>query len=122
EKQEIKEFIENKEYVQEPIKGTEKGMFEGKNIVYLQMESLQDFVLNEQVEGEEITPFLNSLLSESYHFTNFYPQTAEGNSSDAELLALTSVYPVREGSTFFRFPDKNYPSILKHLEQEGYEN
>src|SRR3712207_218879 len=41
--------------------------------------------------------------------------------SDAELLANTSIFPVRRGSTFFRYPNNTYPSSLpKLLEDIGY--
>jgi phosphoglycerol transferase MdoB-like AlkP superfamily enzyme len=122
EKSEIKVFLSEKDAYKQTILKAEEGIFKNKNIVYLQMESLQNFVLNEKIDGKEITPFINSLLKNSIYFNNLHPQTAEGNSSDAELLALTSIYPLKEGSTFFRFPERNYPSTLKDLKEEGYES
>ncbi|MBD8070547.1 LTA synthase family protein [Bacillus sp. PS06] len=98
------------------------GAGKGKNLIVIQVESLQNFVINQQVEGKEITPVLNSLLDNSLYFSNFYPQTAEGNSSDAELLVNTSLYPVREGSTFFRYGHHSYPSLAKLLAEDGYQS
>ncbi|HUX46372.1 MAG TPA: LTA synthase family protein, partial [Desulfosporosinus sp.] len=37
-----------------------------------------------------------------------------------DLMTNTSVYPVRQGSTFFRFPGNTYNSLPKILESHGY--
>lgn len=96
-----------------------KGLFKGKNLLLIQWESLENFVINQKVEGQEITPTLNKILSESFYFNNFREQTWNGTSSDAELITNTSVFPVREGATFFRYPSNTYknslPNIMKRL-------
>ena len=96
-------------------------LFQGKNLIVLQIESLEKFVIGKQVNGQEITPNLNRLLKNSLYFSNFYEQVYNGTSSDADLLANTSVYPVRQGSTFFRFPGNTYNSLPKILESHGYQ-
>jgi len=96
-------------------------LFKGKNLIVLQVESLEKFVVGKQVNGQEITPNLNRLLNNSLYFPNFYEQVWNGTSSDAELMANTSVYPVRQGSTFFRFPGNTYNSLPKILESHGYQ-
>lgn len=98
------------------------GVFKGKNLILIQWESLETFVVNQKINGEEITPNLNRLLNNSLYFDNFYEQTYGGTSSDAELITNTSVFPVRDGSTFFRFPgniyDKSLPNIFERM---GYD-
>src|SRR5690606_38718774 len=56
------------------------GVAEGKNVIFISAESLQSFVINETVNGQEITPFLNSLVEDedTYYFENFYHQTEQG--------------------------------------------
>src|SRR5699024_10064849 len=62
--------------------GPYSGMGRGKNVIVLQVEALQDFVINEEINGQEITPFLNSLVNEeAVYFPNFYEQTALGRTS-----------------------------------------
>jgi lipoteichoic acid synthase len=97
-----------------------KGLLEGQNLILLQVESLENFVLQKSSNTQEITPTLNRLLSNSIYFPNFYEQVWNGTTSDAELLANTSLYPVRRGSTFFRFPQNQYNSLPVLLEQKGY--
>ena len=97
-----------------------KGIYKGKNLLILQVESLENFVIGQSVDGQEITPTLNKLLSNSLYFDNYYTQINEGTSSDADLLTNTSVFPVRKGSTFFRFPYTTYNSLPKIMEKHGY--
>lgn len=52
------------------------------------MESLQNFVIGLEVNGQEITPNINSFLRDSgtVYFSNCYQQVGSGNTADAELL------------------------------------
>lgn len=97
------------------------GKLQGKNLLVLQVESLEEFVIGQRVNGQEITPNLNRLLNNSLYFSDFYEQVWNGTTSDAELMTNTSVYPVRQGSTFFRFPGNTYNSLPKILERQGYQ-
>jgi len=97
-----------------------KGMFKGKNLLIIQVESLENFVINQKVNGQVITPNLNKLLANSLYFSNFYEQVYNGTSVDADLMTNTSVYPVRTGATFFRFPNNIYNSLPKMLRGAGY--
>ncbi|WP_201713963.1 LTA synthase family protein [Rossellomorea arthrocnemi] len=107
------------------IKSTKKdpsalfGAAKGKNLILVSMESTQNFVINEKVNGKEITPFLNSLIKDSFYFSNIYDQTAQGKTSDAEFMIDTGLYPLSSGSAFVRKPDnvyKSLPHILRKRE------
>ena len=109
----LKEDLPDNEYA---------GIFKGKNLIVLQWESLETFVVNQKINGQEITPNLNKLLNNSLYFDNFYEQTYNGTSSDAELMTNTSAFPVREGTTFFRYPANEYKYSLPNIfERMGYE-
>ncbi|WP_242960914.1 LTA synthase family protein [Clostridium peptidivorans] len=97
-----------------------KGIFKGKNVIFLQVESLENFVINKKINGQEVTPNLNKILNNSYYFSNFHEQVYNGTSVDSDLMANTSVHPVRKGATFFRFPQNTYNSLPKLLKEEGY--
>ncbi|MDO0821915.1 LTA synthase family protein [Desulfosporosinus nitroreducens] len=94
---------------------------QGKNLIVIQVESLENFVIGKRVNDQEITPNLNRLLKNSLYFSRFYEQVWNGTSSDADLMINTSVYPVRQGATFFRFPGNTYNSLPKILENQGYQ-
>lgn len=121
---EEKTKIEN--YFNEKPKTTDnfKGIAKGKNLIIVQVEALQHFVINRKTEaGEEITQNLNKLIKESAYFDNFYFQIGGGNTSDAEFLVNTSLYPAKEGSVYFRFPNNKYHSlgnILKEMDYNTY--
>ncbi|MBM7583522.1 lipoteichoic acid synthase [Bacillus pakistanensis] len=92
------------------------GIAKGKNIVLISMESTQDFVINQKVNGKEVTPFLNDLVKNSFYFSQIYDQTAQGKTSDAEFMVDTGLYPLASGSVFVRRPENTFyslPHILK---------
>lgn len=97
-----------------------KAMFKGKNLLIIQVESLETFVIDQKIDGQEITPNLNKLLKNSLYFSNIHEQVNNGTSSDSDLLTNTSIYPVRSGSTFFRFPNNSYNSLPKLLQKQSY--
>lgn len=118
ENQEIKTWFAQK---QENLPTNQyNGIFKGQNLIMIQVESLDNFIINQKVNGQEITPNLNKLLANSLYFSNFYEQVYNGSSADADLMANTSVYPVRTGATFFRFPNNTYNSLPKILQGVGY--
>lgn len=119
-KQEIKTWFEKKNASNLPD-NQYSGIFKGKNLLVIQVESLENFVINRKVNGQEITPNLNKLLGNSLYFNNYNEEVNQGTTSDAELMTNTSIYPVASGSTFFRYPDnKYYNSLPNILKREGY--
>jgi len=100
-----------------------KGVGSGKNLILIQVESLESQVLLRTVDGKEITPNLNKLISRSLFFPNIKEQVREGNSSDAEFMVNTSLYPVDEGVVFYRFYDRVYDDSLPNiLKGRGYQS
>lgn len=98
-----------------------RGVLAGKNLIVIQFESLENILIGSSFYGYEITPNINSLLKNSIYFNNIYEQTRDGNSSDAELLFNTSLYPLGSGSAFLRFGDNEYPgSLPRQLKKLGY--
>lgn len=99
-----------------------KSLFRGNNLILLQCESLENFVIGKSIGGQEITPNLNRLLGNSLYFRNFMEQVGDGTSSDAEFIANTSVYPLRSGAggLGWRYPENSYNSLPKLLEKRGY--
>lgn len=100
--------------------GSYHGIAKGKSLIVIQAEALQQFVINRKVNGHEITPNLNKLIKDSLYFDNIYYQVAGGNTSDAEFLCNTSLYPVNEGAVYMRFPQNIYNSLPNILKKQGY--
>lgn len=97
------------------------GQTAGKNIILVQVEALQNFVLGLKIDGCEVTPNLNRLINESLYFPNFYSQIAQGNTSDAEFITSTSLYPVEDGVISSDFTDRVFPSFPRMLKDIGYD-
>ncbi|MBE6062289.1 MAG: LTA synthase family protein [Clostridium butyricum] len=96
------------------------GSAKGKNLIYIQVESLENFVIDKTINGKEITPVLNKLTQSSVYFPNIFEQVNEGTSSDCDFIVNTSLFPVRRGTAFFRYPNNNYNSMPKILSNNGY--
>ncbi|QRG70281.1 LTA synthase family protein [Brevibacillus choshinensis] len=98
-----------------------KGIFQGKNVVFIHFESLESSVIGQRIHGQEITPELNKLLSHSFYFPKIKEQVGEGNSADAEFMVLNSLYPLPQGIISLRYPSNSYFAFPKELAGHGYE-
>lgn len=96
------------------------GIVKGQNIVVISLESLQEFAIGLEVNGEELTPFLNEFIQQCYYFDNFYQQTAQGKTSDAEFITENSLYPTNRGSAFYAKAENQYESLASILNDNGY--
>ncbi|MDQ0430417.1 phosphoglycerol transferase MdoB-like AlkP superfamily enzyme [Planomicrobium stackebrandtii] len=98
------------------------GIAEGKNLIVVTLESMQSFTINEQMNGQTITPFLNELTEDedTVYFPNFYHQTGLGKTSDSEFLLENSLYPLSGGAVFFTHGGNTYNSMAEKLGNQGY--
>jgi phosphoglycerol transferase MdoB-like AlkP superfamily enzyme len=97
-----------------------KGIFKGKNIIFLQIESMENFVINKRAGGQEITPNLNKMLNNSLYFDNIFEQNNGGNSIDCDMLVNTSVFTLGDRITFLDEGQVNYYSLPRLLKKNGY--
>ncbi|MFT8323053.1 MAG: LTA synthase family protein [Bacillus sp. (in: firmicutes)] len=95
---------------------------EGMNVVYISLESLQSFIIDYKLDGQEVTPFLNSLTKDSntFYFKNFYHQTGQGKTSDAEFMMDNSLYGMSQGSVFVNKAQNTLQSAPAILKTKGY--
>lgn len=112
------EFYSNKD--DSTTKNKYTGVFEGKNVVLVHMESIMSMFMNLKINDVEVTPTLNKLSKEGLYFSNFYPQVSTGTSSDTEFTLNTSLMPALSGTVFVNYYDRNYLSLEKLLKQKGY--
>lgn len=95
-------------------------IFKGKNVIFVHMESMTDFLMNTNINGVEITPNINRLASEGMYFRNFYPQISVGTSSDTEFTLTSSLMPATNGTVFVSYYDRDYVTIPKLFSEQGY--
>ncbi|MDO3412281.1 LTA synthase family protein [Saccharibacillus sp. CPCC 101409] len=96
------------------------GAAEGMNVVVVQMESFQNFPIGYKLDGTEVTPNLNALVEESFYFPHIFQQIGPGNTSDAEFISNTSIYPTAQIAMSTGYGDRQIPSSPRLLESKGY--
>lgn len=100
------------------------GIAKGRNVIVIHLESFQQFLIDKKVNGQEVTPFLNSLYhgNDTYAFDNFFHQVGQGKTSDAENMLETSTFGLPQGSLFATLGSDNTfvaaPAILN--QRAGY--
>ncbi len=95
------------------------GVLENKNVLIVQLEAMQEFVINKEINGKEITPNLNEFLSKNVTFTNMHMQSYS-TTADSEHSTITSIYPMENGMSFSRYYTNTYDDIFKIFNQKGY--
>ncbi|TWT26148.1 LTA synthase family protein [Planomicrobium sp. CPCC 101110] len=119
------ELVEVNNYIRSNQAEPSKDMFgiaEGRNLIVVSLESLQTFPINNEMNGETITPFLNELTKDedTIYFPNFYHQTGLGKTSDSEFLFENSLYPLSGGAVFFTHSGNTFNSLSEKLGSKGY--
>ncbi len=112
------EYYSNKEDNHQKNKYT--GIYEGKNVVLIHMESIMNMFIDLKINDVEVTPTLNKLTREGLYFPHFYPQVSTGTSSDTEFTLNTSLMPALSGTVFVNYYDRNYVSLEKLLKEKNY--
>lgn len=98
-----------------PVSGVEHR----RHCVVILAESFEGWMLERNVEGKEVTPYLNRWLKDSctLYAPRVQTQVRGGRSIDAQLLVNTGLLPIANGAYSIRFPNHRYPSLAKALKQ-----
>ena len=104
------------------------GMFEGKNLIVIMMESVGDIMIN-----EEYFPNFYKMLSEGWYWENNYSPRNSCATGNNEFSGLTSLYSIHNTCTaniykknkysesiFGLFNNKNYTTFSAHDYTEAY--
>ncbi|RXZ82331.1 LTA synthase family protein [Paenibacillaceae bacterium] len=97
------------------------GAYSGSNVIMIQAEAMQNFMIGQTYQGQEITPHLNRLVEQSVYFSQFYHQTAQGRTSDADFAAQCSMLPLPTGSVFIRYAHNTFDCLPGILSSNGFE-
>lgn len=98
------------------------GIAKGRDLIVIQVESLQDFVIDREYEAQEITPVLNSLIRErgTLYFDHYYMQIGAGNTSDAEFATNNSIYGSEKSYTYDLYKNNSFRGLPILLKEAGY--
>jgi phosphoglycerol transferase MdoB-like AlkP superfamily enzyme len=104
-----------------PVPDDSFGNARGKNLVVIQVEALQQWVIDTRVRGVEITPFLNRLKRErAMYFSGLWDQTAISPTADCEYLAMNSLHPLPDAAVVFRHAENDFVALPGLLGRQGY--
>lgn len=97
------------------------GIGEGKNLIVVQVEALQNFVINASYNGQVLTPNLNALINkDSLYFDHYYSNIGKGNTADAEFSTLNSLYPVIDRECYTLYVNNTFNGLPWLLREKGY--
>lgn len=96
-----------------------EGIAENKNVIILQLESVQNFAINATINGKEITPNLNKFLKENINVTDMHA-TSYTTTADSEHSVITSTYPQENGEAFSKYYGNTYDDIFGNFKDAGY--
>jgi lipoteichoic acid synthase len=115
------EAIAKLKVAQEPATPQYWGKAQGKNVIIIQVEAAQNFLLDLKLDGQEVTPVMNQLKKEHFYFPHFYQQVGQGNTSDAEFVVNTSFYIPSHGAAAQDYGNLVLPSLPKVMKEHGYQ-
>ena len=100
--------------------GPSFGVARGDNLILVQVEALQRWAVGAHVNGQPVTPFLDSLKQQSLFFSQIFDETREGRTSDAELAVLNSLFPLEHGAAAYRRGHNDFDALPAQLKAHGY--
>lgn len=92
------------------------GLFEGKNLIVIMMESANTILLD-----EKYYPNVSKLAKEGWNFTNAYSPRNSCNTGNNEMSGMVSLYTINRTCTANIYKDNIYPqSIFNLFNNKGY--
>ena len=105
---------------QPPAPASDFGSLKGRNIIMIQVESLENAAIGQKFNGQEITPNLNKLAGDGLYFSNYYSPIGPGTTADAEFMTLNSLYSLPNTVAFIQYAFDKYTALPALLKQNGY--
>lgn len=91
-------------------KNDHTGMFEGKNLIVIMMESVNDIFIN-----PEYYPNFYKMLSEGWYFENNYSPRNSCATLNNEFSGMTSLYSIYNTCTASKYKDNTYSESIFNL-------
>lgn len=117
-KQYIQDWAKSRPVAQQP--GVNFGIAKGKNVIAVQLESYESFVIGRSIQGQEITPNLNKLIKESAYYSDYHDQVSTGRTADGEFETQNSLLPTMDRVAFFEYATHDYAGLPELLRDAGY--
>ena len=94
---------------------------ERNNVIFILVESYMSFVSDIKIEGEDVTPFLNSLRRDSmvYYNGHVHENVTIGESSDGQFVYMTGLLPLRSVLTISVAKKYGMPGLPKQIRKSS---
>ncbi len=97
------------------------GIAENRNVIVIQVEAMQNFVIGAVYEGQEITPNLNRMIEkDTFYFDNYYYQIGGGNTADAEFAVNNSLFAPESEAAYVKYAENTYHGLPYLLKDHGW--
>lgn len=108
----------NNYYLSKPItdKNEYTGMFKGKNLIVIMMESVNTIALN-----EEYYPNISKIANEGWNFTNAFSPRNSCSTGNNEMSGMVSLFTINRTCTANTYKENVYPeAIFNMFNNNGY--
>jgi lipoteichoic acid synthase len=96
-----------------------KDRYKGRDCMFIQLESLENFAVQATYDGQPVMPFLNAARKSVFHF-RLFDQSHLGRSADGQFLFLNSLHPPAARPLPFAYPTNNYVALPTLFTEKGY--
>lgn len=90
------------------------------SLIIILCESLESWVVEKEIDGKPVTPYLNSLIADSttFYAPNVLTQVSSGRSIDGQLLINCGLLPMLSSVYSMKHPATRYPSLNKAMKEK----
>ncbi len=105
-------FLDESYALKESNKNKYTGKFKGNNIIFLQLEGIDKWLIT-----EEDTPTLYNMINHSYNFTNHYSYYNGGGSTFNSEFAVNTgfITPLSYNKNAYTFNKNDFPNSMAHI-------
>jgi phosphoglycerol transferase MdoB-like AlkP superfamily enzyme len=96
------------------------GQYKGKNVLVIQLEALEEWLVDATVNGQPVMPFLSQLKKKADFYPNVFDIAAMSHTADCEYLVLNSNHPLADAPVAFRAEDNHFVTLATTLRDNGY--
>lgn len=114
----VEKYIQENKKDDNNISNNYNGIFKGKNLIFVMMESMDDWMVNEKT-----TPTIYKMMQHGFNFINHYsPSYVTGETANTEFIANTGMYPsINKLSPNYAYVNNSYPYSIGNLfKNDGY--
>jgi len=100
-----------------PEENAYSSIFEGKNVIAVMMESMDDWMIS-----EKYTPTICYMMENGINFTDYYaPTVGSGYTFNSEFAFITGFYTPESAATAVNFSSNSFPGAVARLfRKKGY--